>query len=181
MRPAREPTSPSGFTLIEMLIVVAVLGIAGALVIPSMGSVHVLRVQTSIRTVVSDLTFAQADAIAFQEKRAVVFDLPNNTYSVVSVPGSTIDLNNRLFYPGGPGGRYTVDLNAPQFGGAAIHGVNFDTQPYVIFDDLGTPVRSLTDDRPGLGGSVFISGSSQLWQVVVEAYTGRVTVRRVGG
>ena len=62
-----------GITLIEVLIVVTLLGIAGVLVIPSMSQVGVLRIQSALRTIVSDLTYAQSDAMAAQARRAVVF------------------------------------------------------------------------------------------------------------
>ena len=67
-------TARRAFTLIELLIVVVLLGIAGMLVVPAMGSVGVLRIQAAVRTLVSDLTFAQGDAIAQQHavNRAVV-------------------------------------------------------------------------------------------------------------
>ncbi|MBX3362550.1 MAG: type II secretion system protein [Phycisphaeraceae bacterium] len=52
-------TTARAYTLIEVLVVVTVLGIAAALVIPEMSSAHSLRVQASVRTIVSDITFAQ--------------------------------------------------------------------------------------------------------------------------
>jgi len=54
-------------------VTVVVLGIAGALIIPAMGQVDVLRAQAAVRTLVSDITFAQADAAATQERRAILF------------------------------------------------------------------------------------------------------------
>ncbi|MFK7885090.1 MAG: type II secretion system protein, partial [Phycisphaerales bacterium] len=44
----------TGYTLIEVLIVVVAMGIAGAVVIPSMGGAHVLKVQAAVRSVVAD-------------------------------------------------------------------------------------------------------------------------------
>lgn len=169
----------NAFTLIEMLVVVAVLGIAGAMVIPSMGSVGALRVQTALRTIVSDITFAQADAIAFQERRAVIFDHESNSYCVASLPGNSVSRDNALFYPAGPGGRYVVNLSEPRYAGAQMSTVTFGTSgEALIFDDLGSPVTSATDDTAGPGGSLFLSGSEQMYQIVIDAYTGRVSVRK---
>ncbi|MGQ0627059.1 MAG: pilus assembly FimT family protein [Phycisphaerales bacterium] len=166
------------FTLIEMLVVVAVLGIAGALIIPAMGSVGTLRVQAALRTVVSDLTFAQADAIAFQEKRALVFDTEDNSYYVAAVPGTTINEENILYNPAGPANRYRVDLKQNNFAGARISGADFGGKAWIIFDDLGAPITDLDNDTPGPGGMLTLTGSDQTYRIVVEPFTGRVTVRK---
>ncbi|MFO0493813.1 MAG: Tfp pilus assembly protein FimT/FimU [bacterium] len=83
-----------GLTLVEVMVVIALLGIAAALVVPAMGTTGGLRVQGAIRTIVSDLTFAQSDAIAFQQPRAVVFDLAANSYRLVQVVNGDIDEAN---------------------------------------------------------------------------------------
>jgi prepilin-type N-terminal cleavage/methylation domain-containing protein len=168
-----------GFTLIELIMVIAVLGLAAALVIPQMGSVQVLRVQAALQTVVSDLTFAQADAIAFQQRRAVVFDTENNRYRLVSVPGSTIDEANTLYLPEGAGGRYIVNLNVDRYAGARLASSTFTTASPLVFDDLGSPMADAGSDTPGSGGTVTITGSGQTWAVVVEPFTGRISVRKV--
>ena len=55
-----------GFTLIELLIVVVLLGISSAVVIPSLGSTDVLRVQSTVRAIVASINIAQSDALAHQ-------------------------------------------------------------------------------------------------------------------
>lgn len=171
--------SRRAFTLIEMIVVIALLGLAAALVIPQMGSVHSLRVQAALRTIVSDITLAQADAIAFQQRRAIVFDTANNTYRIVAVPGSTIDEANTLYNPGGPGGRYVVDLNTTDFAGARITSTAFDTANTLVFDDLGSPVSTPSGEAAGTGGRIVLSGSDQVFHILVEPFTGRVTVRKI--
>lgn len=170
------------FTLVELLIVISLLGIAGALVIPNIASAHSLRVQAALRTVASDLTFAQADAIAFQRRRAVVFDIPNNAYRVVDIPGTTVDAANTLYKSDGPGGLYVVSLNDACFAGARLQSVSFtaiNALPTLIFDDVGSPVAAASGDQPGLGGTIRLSGSGQTFDIIVEPYTGRVSTRRV--
>lgn len=182
--PSSSPArlSRRAFTLIELLIVVVILGIAGALVIPNMGSVQTLRVHAAVRTIVADLTFAQADAIAFQRRRAVVFNTQTQSYRLVDVVNGEVDEANTLFQIGGPGGRYTVNLSDPSFAGARMDSAQFDgDEPVLIFDELGGPVATADGTEPGSGGRITVTGAGQRFDIIVEPFTGRIVVRRVAG
>ena len=48
----------------------------------------------------------------------------------------------------------------------------------MIFDELGSPIAEAGDSTPGLGGTITISGSGSVFTILVDAYTGRVTVSR---
>jgi len=155
------------------------MGIAGALVIPSMSETGVLRVQAAVRTVVSDITFAQSDAVAFQEQRAIVFDTDASTYSLVSVPGDQVDVASNIMYdPTRASGLYVVNFHDEAYGGARITDVNFDTENTLIFDAMGGPVASAGSEEPSSGGTIRIAGSGDAFIVTVEAFTGRVTVAK---
>lgn len=168
------------FTLIELLITVVVLGIAGALVIPAMGETGIIRVQGAVRMVVADLTFAQADAVAFQERRAVVFDVNNSSYSVIAVPGTTIDVaHNTLYDPTKTDGKFAADLKDNRFGDTRIVSADFGSgSNAIIFDAMGGPVATAGGNAAGPGGTVRLRGVNQTFQVNVEAFTGRVWVQR---
>jgi prepilin-type N-terminal cleavage/methylation domain-containing protein len=176
----RSTTTRRGYTLVEILIVVTLLGIAGAMVIPSMGETGVIRVQGAVRQIVADITFAQADAVAFQERRAIVFNVTDSSYTLVSVPAGTIDVaTNTLYDPTKGDGRYVVDLRDERFGGARITAVNFGNgSQNLIFDGLGGPVATPGGNAAGPGGTITVTGSGQTFTIAVEAFTGRVTVTR---
>lgn len=169
-----------GYTLIEVLLLVVILGIAGALVAPLVTGGDPLRVQSAVRTVIADITFAQSDALAFQQRRAIVFNAETNSYYVAEVNGAEIDpVTDTLYKAEGPGQRYVVSFQRGDFGEAAIASPNFDDDPVLVFDELGGPVRDLVGDAPSAGGSVLITAPQAEFSINVEAYTGRVTVDRI--
>ena len=180
MRPIASPApfvraahaARRAYTLVEVLIVVTLLGIASALVIPNVGSTDVLRVQSTVRAIVSDINFAQSDALARQQGRAIVFDTVSNSYAVIEVHSSTLNPSTDTIQ--------TTDLkNAIKFHNSKIESAAFDGTNVLVFDELGGNVTAPASSTPSSGGSVVISGSGSRFRISVEAYTGRVTVTRL--
>lgn len=186
-----------GVTLIEVLLVVTIMGIAGSLVIPSMSKVGVLRIQASVRTLVGDITYIQSEALANQSRYVMVFGrvvrrdnegnwkiVEGNGYTIFAPPPGAGSINvaslvDVLFDPLDNGRPMSRDFDDPKFAGAVIDTVNFNNGKQLIFDELGGPTLSLTGDEPGAGGSLRIVGPDSAFRVEVEAFTGRVEVVRV--
>ena len=159
------------YTLIEMLIVIVMLGIASALVIPSLQSTDSLRVQSTVRAIISDINFAQSDALARQQGRAIIFDVTNNRYQILEVHGTTLDPQHDLIQQ--------VNLgDERRFHSSVLQGASFDGTNTLVFDELGGPVAGPGSSTPGNGGTIDISGSGSHYTISVEAYTGRVSVVR---
>ncbi|QOI99012.1 MAG: prepilin-type N-terminal cleavage/methylation domain-containing protein [Phycisphaeraceae bacterium] len=174
MRNARRPCNAKtrGYTLIEVLIVVVVLGIAASLVTPSMGGSGSLRVQAAVRTIVADITFAQSDSLAFQAGRALIFNPDENEYTMVEVRSSTLDPEvDRV---------QLTSFNHGKFGDARITRVAFsgDAGNLLIFDEMGAPVTAPLGSTPASNGFVEVEGSGQRFTLTVEGFTGRVSVAR---
>lgn len=173
-------TARAGYTLVELLLVVALMGLAAALVVPSMDSADALRVQAGVRSIVADITFAQSDALAYQEGRAIVFDPENNSYTVCEVNGVTVDpATDAIWINGYPNNRYEVQFGDRRYADAVIESVDFDGNTTLVIDALGGPVMSPGSDEPGNGGSIIVVGSQSRFSIDVAPFTGRVTVERI--
>jgi prepilin-type N-terminal cleavage/methylation domain-containing protein len=171
---ARVTAARRAYTLVELLLVIALLGVATAMVVPNVGSTNILRVQSTVRSIVADINFAQSDALARQRGRAVIFDVANNAYAVVEVPIYGTTLN-----PGTDTIQSTDLKNKRKFHDSIIESVNFDGGNVLVFDELAGTVTAPNSNTPSAGGSVIISGSGSRFQISVEAYTGRVTVTKL--
>lgn len=167
----RRASSARAFTLVELLIVITVLGIATAMVIPSMGSVGVLRVQAAVRTIVADVTQVQSEALAYQQGRAIVFDLESNSWSVVEVAGGELNPESDTLW--------TTAIKGKDFGDSRISAADFDGDSTLIFDEMGAPVDAPQSTNSAATGTLTVTGSGQTFRITVEAYTGRVVVSSV--
>ena len=78
----------AGFTLVEILAVVVILGIASAIIIPQMGTRDDMRAAAAARTVIADLIYAQNLAISTGQTIWVRFDVANNRYTLITNPSS---------------------------------------------------------------------------------------------
>lgn len=161
-----------GYTLIELLIVITILGIAGAMVIPTFSSTDVLKVQGAVRTIVADITIAQSDSIALQRGRGIVFDLTNGSpsYTIAEVNGNALDTNLDHLV--------TRRLGGPDFGFSNFTACTFPSNT-LVFDELGGPVDAPGSTNPANAAYIDITGSNQAFRINVEGYTGRVTITNV--
>src|SRR5690349_18226209 len=87
-------TRTSGFTLVEILMVITILGVAAAIVLPQVGSRDDLRTASMARAVMADLAYVQSRSVSMQRRHYVRFDVDANTYEVlddISGAGHVID------------------------------------------------------------------------------------------
>lgn len=170
MAPRRARADASGYTLVEVLVLVVILGIAGALVIPSFGSTDALRIQGAVRMIVSDITIAQSDAVAMQMSRGILFT-PHETasrYVLADVVAGNLDTESSF--------AETRDLGGDRYGFARIESTTLNND-MLIFDAMGGPIEAPGSDVPAAAGSIILAGAGQRFQINIDAYTGRVTVR----
>jgi prepilin-type N-terminal cleavage/methylation domain-containing protein len=162
----------AGYTLVEMLIVVTMLGLAAAMVIPSIASASSLRVQGALRSIVADITVAQSDAVAFQRQKALVFRFGanNGRYVVAEVNGSAVDTATGILED--------RQLNLESMGFTQVTSTTL-TNNTLVFDELGGPVTLPGGTTPSPSRVINLNGSNQNWRINIEAYTGRVTISQL--
>ena len=176
------------YTLIELLIVITVLGIAGALLIPHLAYKDSLSTQAAVRMIISDLNFAQSDALANQEYRRVHFYTDGSGYCIFRVTEATFDL------PFDPATADYIDDPLGVVGNFGAYIVNFATKGrfedvsislanidggnrFVTYDALGGTVTS--GNAPGTGGQIQIQAEDMIYQIAFSPFTGKMTVTRI--
>jgi len=151
----------NGFTMTEMLIVVALLGVASAVAIPQFSGNTTQYAQMAARSISQDIQYAQDLAVTTQSP--ITLSIPSGyEYSLKDISGTilTHPVNRKPFsvnFQDDPGiSQLTITVD---FGGATK----------VVFDAFGTP---------STGGTITLSHWKMPSDVVLtlHAATGSVTV-----
>ena len=168
----KEKPARRAFTLAEVLVVVVILGIAGAIVIPLISDSSDLQATSAARQIVSALLFAQTAAIAHQQQYQVVFDDATNSYEVQDFAGNAVD------NPVSSGSDYRVVFSdISQLKSVTIDTVNFDSTDRVWFDRLGAPYSGpVIANTPLTTGEVTVRAGASSYTVTVEPVSGRINV-----
>ena len=181
-------TVTCAYTLIELLIVIVVLGIAGALLIPHLAYKDSLASQAAVRLLISDLSFAQSDALANQEFRRVYFYPDGTGYCIFRITEANFDLpfdpntadyiDDPLHVVGDSRG-YIVDFTTKnRFDNVSISAVSIDGgNPYVTYDALGGTV--MTGNAPGTGGPIYVQAADNIYRIDIAPFVGKLTVTKM--
>lgn len=176
---ARFRSVRRAFTLIEILIVVALMGIAASILIPNMSNAVSFETEAAVRQIVADLSFAQSDAMAHQTARRVLFADNGTGYRILASP---FDAENDVLYdPISDGGsqKYIVDFAADaRFRMVSIGDVDFDSgNSFITYDSIGGPINDV--NTASIGGWLDVEGSDGRFRIHVSGFTGRVSVEKL--
>ncbi len=164
----------AGYTLIEVLVTVTIMGLAAAIIVPNMLQAGTLGVQAGARIIIADLLFAQNEAMAQQSTRRVVFDTDNNSYRVEKYDSGATAWVLEYNPSKGMGNNqqnYEVDFEEDgRFKGIEIVSAQFNGGSTIEFDDLG---------NPSSGGTIELRFDDHRFEIKVAPFTGRVTVERI--
>jgi type II secretory pathway pseudopilin PulG len=179
------------YTLIELIMVMAVLALAAALLIPNLVGRDTMTVQAAVRLIIADLSFAQTDALANQQfRRIVIFD-DGSGYCLITVPDNNwvtpADLDDPavdyVFDPLGHMGRYIINFTEDdRFEGvmiesADIDGLSIGDRPEITYDQLGGTV--VPGGAPGTGGNIVVTFNEERFRIDISAFTGKLTVTKL--
>lgn len=173
------------YTLIELLLVVAILGLASAILIPQLANRDSMEVQSAVRQIIADLSFAQSDALAHQEYRRVYFYDDGTGYCIYRVNDSSFadpfdeDEVDFIFDPMADtdeDGLYIVKFQEDgRYEMVGVGDVSIDGGTrQITYDELGGTVSDL--GVPGTGGSVTITGGDYSYRINISPFTGKLTV-----
>jgi prepilin-type N-terminal cleavage/methylation domain-containing protein len=168
-----------GFTLVEILVVVIILGIAGAIIVPSLGSRDDLKAAAAARVIMSDLIYTQNLAITNQGNRYITFDVAGQKYTVTDSTGGTITHPvNHTPYVQNFSGTSQHSLPDVKLFSTNLVGLSGTVQKTIGFDELGTPLVCSAVGVPETlsSGSIVIQAGKYKLKVDIEPYTGQISV-----
>ena len=160
----------TGFTLVEMLAVIVILGIAAMVVVPSIGDSSDLKLASAGRQLVGDLLFAQTYSIAQRKPYQVVFDTVNSTYEIQDSSDGSVLVHPVTKVP------YRMDYPSDNhLSQVSITAASFDGGVLVRFDTMGIPYNGAGNPLVGQG-QVTLAAGNQSATVTVEPISGRINM-----
>ena len=160
----------SGFTLVELLIVIAIITIAALTAIPMMSSAASVQIRSAGNMLTADLEYAKSMSISRGQNYSVVFDKDTESYRIEDQD------NNVIQHPVKKGFNYIVDFkNDGRLNKVDIVDVDFDATSEVKFDYLGSPYNG--NSTPLNSGVISLQAGGATTTVTVEAVTGFISVQ----
>jgi len=166
-------TAGSGFTIIELLIVVVIIAIAAMTAIPMLTSADSFQIRSAANMVAADLEYAKTIAISRGQNFSVVFDKTAESYRIEDESGAVIA------HPVKKGFDYIIDFqNDGRLNKVDIEDVNFDldSSHTITFDYLGSPYSGPRTSNPLNSGVISLRAGQMTVTVNVEPVTGFISI-----
>jgi prepilin-type N-terminal cleavage/methylation domain-containing protein len=164
--------SARGFTLTELVIIVVILGILSWVAYPRMVAMDEIKLDAAARRLAADLRYAQSLAMSRRVIHGILFDAPQEKYTVFA-PNAATPITD----PADRARGMVVDYTSrTEFKGVLVQSAAFGTTPGVTFDYFGVPRDTAGVDLT-TNGVVVLSYQGASDSVIVAPQTGTVSVR----
>jgi len=155
--PGRRPDTGRGFSLIELIVVVIIIGICASIAVPRVAnSIAHHRADAAATRIVRDLALAQARARSSSAGQTLTFDVAASSYELAGMQ----DINRSTE-------SYVVSLAKDPYQ-ATILLADFDGDAEIVFDGYGVPDS---------GGAVVIQGGGYRRTIILDPDTGQASVQ----
>jgi prepilin-type N-terminal cleavage/methylation domain-containing protein len=161
----------AGFTLLELVIVIVIVGILAAVTVPRFKAFNTIKLNSVVKKIVTDIRYAQSMAGSSHDMYGVTFNTTSEQYEVRRIRDNS--------YAKDPFSRqdFIVNFNTdPLYRGATIDSANFGSTNQVRFGWNATPLNG-NNVTLSSEGSVVISYRGASMTVFVASGTGTVRVQ----
>ena len=164
--------SLTGFTLIELIVVISIIGFLTVAIITSYVDPINLRIDGAARKIQSDVRYAHLLAFSEQRRHRLVFDAANESYVVEREDTMDAEDWTSIIDPVTRTSPFQVAFNTGEYVDVFIIAVNLGTGDVLIFDEFGAP---FTNGNVPLAepANVVLTGSKQ---VQFTPRTGRAVI-----
>jgi len=161
-----------GFTLVEIIIVVMILGIAAYMTVPMVTNAADIQVRAAANRLAADIDYAKGLAITHQSSYSIVFDESGESYRIQDENGVPVD---NPVTPGDFVVNFSTDSRLSQ---VDIVSADFDSDVSnaLTFDYLGSPYSGTDTSAPLNSGQITLQADDFTLTVDVEPVTGYVTI-----
>lgn len=165
-----------GVSMLELMIVVSILGIIGALALPMFTGTDATRLRAAANVLAADLDAARAESIAHGENlRLVVFDDTNHAWHIAAASDDTTPINHAD--TGQPYLRTIGTSGLKQLQGVTISAFDLDTASETDDNKLGFGLYGQLDQTTD--ATITLAAGSSTITLTVNAETGEVTIGEI--
>jgi len=162
--------------MIELMIVVAVLGIIGAMAVPMFSATDATRLTSAASVLAADIDAARAESIAHSDDtRLIVFDNNDLTWHLAAASDTTTPINHAD--TGLPYSRTLGTSALQQLQGVTIESYDLDTASETNDNKLGFGIYGQTDQTRD--ATITLRSGQNRLTLTVNASTGEVTIGQV--
>ena len=158
----------SGFSLVELMIVVVVLAIVAAIAMPMLGDTSISKLREAAQLLAADVDYARVESIAHgDDPRLLVVDVNNNTYHIAARSDSSTPITN-------PVGKLPYQVTFGQGRANALTNVTIQSASLDGDDELEFGIYGQTDQATAATITLECEGSTLT--ISIDPTTGETAI-----